>query len=160
MEDLLIDYRNNHKDINHPLIFWPSVIILLLSVVGIMWSIEIPVHFSYVSTILNWGTLFLMVMTVYCFLISFFLAIGLIPLFISTIMLFLWLENLDYSIMCISIYGITFSLYGIYRGRRIQNNLSSVIEDLQMVIIAPLWLLSIIYTKLGINVFDPTNEDN
>ncbi len=91
-------------------------------------------------------------------MISFVLAIGLIPFFISTIMLFLWLENLGYSIMYISIYGITFSLYGIYRGRRIQNNLRSVIEDLQMVIIAPILLLSKIYTKLGIYVFDPTNK--
>ena len=158
MKDLLIDYSNNHEDIRQPLIFWPSVMILLLSVVGIMWSLETPFAFSDVSPILNWGTLFLMVMTVYCFLISFVLAIGLIPFFISTIMLFLWLENLGYSIMYISIYGITFSLYGIYRGRRIQNNLRSVIEDLQMVIIAPILLLSKIYTKLGIHVFDPTNK--
>ena len=99
MKDLLIDYSNNHEDISQPLIFWPSVMILLLSVVGIMWSLETPFAFSDVSPILNWGTLFLMVMTVYCFLISFVLAIGLIPFFISTIMLFLWLENLDYSIM-------------------------------------------------------------
>ena len=131
MKDLLIDYSNNHEDISQPLIFWPSVMILLLSVVGIMWSLETPFAFSDVSPILNWGILFLMVMTVYCFLISFVLAIGLIPFFTSTIMLFLWLENLGYSIMYISIYGITFSLYGIYRGRRIQNNLRSVIEDLQ-----------------------------
>ena len=32
------------------------------------------------------------------------------------------------------------------------------ISDLQMVIIAPLLLLSKIYIKLGINVFDPTNK--
>ena len=158
MKDLLIDYSNNHEDISQPLIFWPSVMILLLSVVGMMWSLETPFAFSDVSPILNWGTLFLMVMTVYCFLISFVLAIGLIPFVISTIMLFLWLENLDYSIMYISIYSLIFSLYGIYRGRRIQNNLSSVIEDLQMVIIAPLLLLLKIYTKLGIQVFDPTNK--
>ena len=159
MKEFLIDYSNNRDVISHPLIYWPSVMVLLLSVIGIMWSFETPVHFSYVSTILNWGTLFLMVMTVYCFLISFVLAIGLIPIFISTIILFLWLENLDYSIMYISVYGLILSLYGMYRGRKIQNNLSSVIDDLQMVIIAPLLLLSKIYTKLGIKIFDPTNEN-
>ena len=159
MKDLLIDYSNNHEDISQPLIFWPSVMILLLSVVGMMWSLETPFAFSDVSPILNWGTLFLMVMTVYCFLISFVLAIGLIPIFISTIILFLWLENLDYSIMYISVYGLILSLYGMYRGRKIQNNPSSVIDDLQMVIIAPLLLLSKIYIKLGINVFDPTNKN-
>ena len=159
MKKFLIDYSNNHEGISHPLIYWPSVMILLLSIIGIMWSFETPAHFSYVSTILNWGTLFLMVMTVYCFLISFVLAIGLIPIFISTIILFLWLENLDYSIMYISVYGLILSLYGMYRGRKIQNNPSSVIDDLQMVIIAPLLLLSKIYIKLGINVFDPTNKN-
>jgi len=92
-------------------------------------------------------------------LISFVLAVGLIPMFISTIILFLWLENLDYSIMYISVYGLILSLYGMYRGRKIKNNPSSVIDDLQMVIIAPLLLLSKIYIKLGINVFDPTNKN-
>ena len=64
MKDLLIDYSNNHEDISQPLIFWPSVMILLLSVLGIMWSLETPFAFSDVSPILNCGTIFLMVMTV------------------------------------------------------------------------------------------------
>ena len=42
------------------------------------------------------------------------------------------------------------SLYGLFRGRKQNSNLASLWNDIQMIIIGPLWMLSMIYKKLGI----------
>ena len=142
----LIDYGNSHQNVRYPLIFWSAVILFPISLVGALWSIEMPVAFYIsVSPIINWGLMFLLATIIYYFIISITVAIGMIPFILCVIAFFLWLENMDYPIISISIGINIMSIYGLYRGRGKNTDFKSLWQDIQMVIIGPLWMLSRLY---------------
>ena len=147
----LIDYDSSHKNIRYPLFFWSAVIFYPISLIGILWHIEMPDAFYIdVSPIINWGIMFLLATIIYYFIISISLAIGMIPFIVCVITFFLWLENMDYPIISISIGINTTSLYGLYRGKDKHTNFNNLWQDIQMTIIGPIWMMSKIYKKLGI----------
>lgn len=142
----LIVYGNSHQNVRYPLIFWPAVILFPISLVGTLWSIEMPVTFYIsVSPLINWGLMFLLATIIYYFIISIAVAIGMIPLVVCVIAFFLWLESMDYPIISISIGINIVSVYGLYRGRDKNTGFKSLWQDIQMIIIGPLWLLSRLY---------------
>jgi|TARA_B110000263_G_scaffold98380_1_gene85928 hypothetical protein len=142
----LIDYGNSHQNVRYPLIFWSAVILFPISLVGALWSIEMPVAFYIsVSPVINWGLMFLLATIIYYFIISIAVAIGMIPFIVCVIAFFLWLENMDYPIISISIGINIMSIYGLYRGRGKNTGLKSLWQDIQMMIIGPLWMLSRLY---------------
>ena len=147
----LIDYDSSHKNIRYPLFFWSAVIFYPISLIGILWHIEMPDAFYIdVSPIINWGIMFLLATIIYYFIISISLAIGMIPFIVCVITFFLWLENMDYPIISISIGINIISLYGLYRGRNKNTNFKNLWQDMQMTIIGPIWMLSKLYKKVGI----------
>jgi hypothetical protein len=147
----LIDYDSSHKNIRYPLFFWSAVIFYPISLIGILWHIEMPDAFYIdVSSVINWGIMFLLATIIYYFIISISLAIGMIPFIVCVITFFLWLENMDYPIISISIGINIISLYGLYRGRNKHTNFKNLWQDMQMTIIGPIWMLSKLYKKVGI----------
>ena len=68
-----------------------------------------------------------------------------IPFIISLVALFLWLETIDYPIISLLVGMNITSLYGLFRGRKQNSNLASLWNDIQMIIIGPLWMLSRLY---------------
>ena len=147
----LIDYDSSHKNIRYPLFFWSAVIFYPISLIGILWHIEMPDAFYIdVSPIINWGIMFLLATIIYYSIISKSLAIDMIPFIVCVITFFLWLENMDYPIISISIGINIISLYGLYRGRNKHTNFKNLWQDMQMTIIGPIWMLSKLYKKVGI----------
>ena len=147
----LIDYDSSHKNIRYPLFFWSAVIFYLISLIGILWHIEMPDAFYIdVSSVINWGIMFLLATIIYYFIISISLAIGMIPFIVCVITFFLWLEIMHYPIISISIGINIISLYGLYRGRNKHTNFKNLWQDMQMTIIGPIWMLSKLYKKVGI----------
>ncbi len=142
MDKWLNNYSHPRQNIRYPLIYRASVLIFLISFVGILWTIEKPQEFEVISPILNWGLLFLMAAIIYYFIISITLGLGMIPFIMMVIGFFLWLENTDYSIITISIGFNIISLFGLYQGRQRINNIESLLDDIQMIIIGPICMLS------------------
>ena len=142
MDKWLNNYSRPRQNIRYPLIYRASVLIFLISFVGILWTIEKPQEFEVISPILNWGLLFLMAAIIYYFIISITLGLGMIPFIMMVIGFFLWLENTDYSIITTSIGFNIISLFGLYQGRQRTNNIESLLDDVQMIIIGPIFMLS------------------
>ena len=151
MDKWLYEYNISHQNIKHPLIFWPAVVLFVISTIGLLWSIKLIDIFQTISSpLLNLGLIFISATIIYYFIISKILAVGMIPFIISLVAFFLWLETIDYPIISLLV-GINItSLYGLFRGRKQNSNLASLWNDIQMIIIGPLWMLSMIYKKLGI----------
>ena len=104
----------------------------------------------FIVGLLNLGLIFISATIIYYFVISKMLAVGMIPFIIGIIVIFLWLENTDYPIISILI-GLNMTrLYGLFRGRKQDNNFASLMNDVQMIIIGTLWMLSKLYKKIGI----------
>ena len=148
----LSDYGDSHADIGNPGIYWLSVPILVLGTVGMLWSLPVPEEFVKISPILNWGSAFLMAAMVYYFIISISLAIGMLPFVAGVTALQLWLVDSSLSLVRISSVMFIASIIGLYVGHYEKGGIKAVCHDIQLMMIAPAWLLSNFYRRLGIPV--------
>jgi len=143
-------YEDTHQDLTYPVIFWAAVPMVVLGTVGIMWTLPIPDEFFDISPLLNWGTAFLMAAAVYYFIISVSLAIGMLPFFIGIAAIQTWLVQSDFSPLRVSIGLFVAGVIGLWMGHRNKSSLRPVLQDLQLMMIGPAWLLSVLYRRIGI----------
>lgn len=146
----LADFGASHQQISHAPVFWLAIPILILGTVGILWSLPVPDEFTRISLLLNWGTTFLLAAMVYYFVISLPLAFGMLPFVLALAAFHLWLQMSPFSGMHASLGMFVGGITGVYLGHRGQGGLRSTLDDLQHIMIAPLWVLSRLYRKLGI----------
>ena len=143
-------YEETHSDLTNPAIYWAAVPMVVLGTVGFMWSLPIPDEFFAISPLLNWGTAFLMATTVYYFIISVSLAIGMLPFIVGIAGIQTWLAQSHYSPIRVSLGLLAAGIIGLWLGHRKQKSLWPVIQDLQMMMIGPAWILSVLYRRIGI----------
>lgn len=143
-------YEETHKDLSSPVIYWAAVPMVVLGMVGVLWTLPIPDPFFEISPLLNWGTAFLMVAAVYYFIISVSLAIGMLPFVIGIAAVNLWLADSDFSHSYVSIGLLVLGIIGLWIGHRKRNSIRPVLQDLQLMMIGPAWLLSVLYRRIGI----------
>ena len=148
----LSDYGDSHADMANPGIYWLSVPILVLGTVGILWSLPIPEEFVEISPVLNWGSAFLMAAVVYYFIISVSLAIGMLPFVAGVTAMQYWLADSSLSLVRISSGMCVASIVGLYLGHHKKGGIKAVFHDIQLMMIAPAWLLANVYRRLGIPV--------
>lgn len=146
----LTNYGADHSDIGYPAIYWIAVLVLVFGTVGLLWSLPVPDKFAEISPVLNWGSTFLMAAVVYYFVISMPLAIGMLPFVFGVAAIQLWLQNSSWPPVTVAILLVAASIIGIYLGRLRNGGVKAVIRDIQMMMIAPVWLLSNIYRRFGI----------
>ena len=149
-ERWLTDYGENHQDISFAGIYWIAVLTLVIGTVGMLWSLPVPYEFEKISPILNWGSTFLMAAVVYYFIISVSLAIGMLPFLLGIAGVQNWLTSSDYSALRVSIGLLVAGIIGLWMGHRNQGSLRPVLRDLQLMMIGPAWLLSVLYRRIGI----------
>ena len=146
----LIEYGENHRDINNHGLYWLAVPMLIVGIIGLLASLPIPEAFIKISPFLNWGIVFLAVAVVYYFIISVSLAIGMLPFVLGVATLTSWLKNFDYLLIWTSV-GLTFiAVLGLWLGQYTRGGIRAVLQDIQLLMIAPMWLLSNLYRRLGI----------
>jgi uncharacterized membrane protein YGL010W len=146
----LADYGASHRNITHPLVYWLSVPITVLGTVGLLWALPIPAEFLAISPIFNWGTAFLLAAVVYYFIISLPLAFGMLPFVVAVVAFHLWLQLSPFSSLRASLGMVSGGLLGLYLGHYRGDGLRAVARDIQLMMIAPIWLLSRLYRRLGI----------
>ena len=143
-------YEDTHQDLTYPVVFWSAVPMVVLGTVGILWSLPIPDEFFEISPLLNWGTAFLMTTAVYYFIISVSLAIGMLPFVLGVAGIQTWLGQSDFSPLRVSIGLLVAGIVGLWMGHRNKSSLRPVLQDLQLMMIGPAWLLSVLYRRIGI----------
>lgn len=146
----LARYEATHKELRNPVVYWIAVPMVVVGTVGLLWTLPIPAEFYKISPLLNWGSAFLMATTVYYFIISLSLAIGLLPFLLGLAAIPMWLVDSAYPAQGVSIALLVAGIVGLGLGRG--GRITAVFEDLQLMMIGPLWLLSVIYRRLQIPV--------
>lgn len=149
-ESWLERYERNHKNLTWPLIYWAAVPMVVVGATGVLWNLPVPAEFYEISPLLNWGSAFLMVTTVYYFIISLSLAIGLLPFVLGVGGIQGWLVASDYSATRVTAGLLIAGIIGLAMGHRRERMLAATLEDLQTIMIGPAWLLSVIYRRAGI----------
>lgn len=143
-------YGASHSNLTYPVLYWISVPMVVVGTVGLLWSLPVPVQFYEISPLLNWGSAFLMATAVYYFIISLPIAIGMLPFILGVAAIQVWLQQSLYSHPHVSAGFFIGGTIGLWLGHRDQPGLRPVIADLQLMMIGPAWLLSVIYKRLGI----------
>ncbi|MGB5258266.1 MAG: hypothetical protein WBN07_01985 [Woeseiaceae bacterium] len=143
-------YEQRHTDLTNPVVYWAAVPMVVVGTVGLLWSLPAPIEFYEISPLLNWGSAFLIAATVYYFIISLSIAIGMLPFMLGLASLQLWLADSGYPAFGVSVALLVAGTVGLWLGRRRAGGLVGVLQDLQMMMIGPAWLLSVMYRRLGI----------
>ncbi len=154
IDHLLEEYGESHQNPVNKTIHWICVPLILLSILGMIWSIPVPDAMNRISSgpvPVNWTTLFILFAMIYYFRLSFSLALGMILVvaLLSTIgYLVATLVPLPLWATCLIIFIIAW--IGQFRGHHIEGKKPSFLKDLQFLLIGPIWLLSFIYKRFGI----------
>lgn len=151
-EDWLSRYAESHSELASPLVYWIAAPLVVLGTVGLLWSLPVPEEFYAISPLVNWGSLFLMATSIYYFIISVPLAIGMLPFVIGIAVFQSWLEATQPSPARIATGLLIAGLTGLLLSRRRGHTAKLVFQDLQLMMIGPAWLLSVLYRRMGIPI--------
>lgn len=146
----LSEYGDSHREIASPAAYWPAALLLVIGTVGMLWSLPVPAAFRDISPVLNWGSAFLMAAVVYYFILSVALAIGMLPFVMGVSVLQIWLAASGLPLSGVSLTLVALAVAGLWLGHRASGGLRAVFRDIQLMMIAPAWLLSNLYRRLGI----------
>lgn len=144
------EYGASHQNPVNKLLHWICVPLIVISLVGLLWSIPVPQAFTDISPALNWGTAFVMAATVYYFILSFSLALGMLPFVIVVVLAVGWMDRLDWPLWSLSGAIFVVAWAGQFVGHALEGRRPSFFKDLQFLMIGPVWLLGSVYRRLGI----------
>jgi uncharacterized membrane protein YGL010W len=150
IDNWLERYGESHQQLRNPIVFWSSVPMVVLGTVGVFWALPIPVEFHEISPLLNWGSAFLMATAIYYFIISLSLAIGMLPFLLGIAAVQLWLAQAPYPASGVSTGLLAAGTVGLFLGRGGPGSFRRLLEDFQLMMIGPVWLLSVFYKRFGV----------
>lgn len=154
-------YGESHKNPTNKLIHWICVPVIFVSLIAMLWDVRIPIKLEgelFGLAVAEWTNLGIGLLTFalcYYAVISKSLAIGMLLVAALSI----------WGAVCIGHisgeYGLTrfqggLSLFvvawiGQFIGHKIEGKKPSFLEDIQFLMIGPLWLLGFIYRRLNIS---------
>lgn len=149
-ENWLSAYGENHSRTGNRILHWIAVPLVIFGTVGLLWSLPVPREFVEISPLLNWGITFLMAAEVYYFIISISLAIGMVPLVFAIAALLTALDTMVTPFLSLSAALFALGIVGLYLGKGPDDDIRGLIRNVQLIMIAPIWLLARLYRRMGI----------
>lgn len=122
----------------------------VIGLIGLLWSVPVPAAWQQSAGALNWGTVFLMATLVYYFILSFSLAIGILPFVVAVVGIVAWMDSLPAPLWLPSGTLLLLALAGQSLGHWIERRRTCVVKDLQYLMIGPLWLLASFFRRVRI----------
>ncbi len=150
VEMWLDEYGESHRNDTNKAIHWVCVPLIVLSVLGLLWSVPVPDAFADISPAMNWATLFMMAAMVYYFIMSISLGLGMVLMTALFVLALYGLAMLPAPLWASSLVIFVGAWIGQFIGHRIEGVRPSFFKDVQFLMIGPVWLLAFLYRKLGI----------
>lgn len=143
----LTEYGESHQHPTNKLIHWICVPLIVLSLIGLLWSIPVPTVLPGLPLLANWATLFIALALVYYLLLSPPLALGMLVFSVVVIGITAWLDTFALPLWLIAVIIFVLAWIGQFIGHKIEGRKPSFFKDLQFLLIGPLWLLAFIYRR-------------
>jgi len=148
-------YGESHQNPKNKLIHWICVPVILYATVGLSWCIPrlgmdqlLP---GAAGPYLNWGTLLVAGSILFYMRLSFMLAAGMALVSAGVVAGLVLVEThvpMPLWQFCLIVFVVAW--VGQFIGHEIEGKKPSFFEDLQFLMIGPIWLLGFVYRKLGI----------
>ncbi len=151
INEWLDEYGESHKHPTNKIIHWICVPLITITLLGLLSLVDILNNDSYN---INLASIFIVFALIFYFRLSITLTIGML-FFTGTTMHYLQIFKNSYlQENLIQIYLIVFviSWIGQFIGHKIEGKKPSFFQDIQFLLIGPVWLLSFIYKKLNIKI--------
>ncbi len=148
--DWFDEYRESHAHSTNKLLHWICVPLIVLSLMGFLWSISTPDALSSISTWLNLATLVVLLAIGYYAVLSPPLAIGITIAFVALLAILQALDTLPWPMWISSLVIFVAAWIGQFIGHAIEGKRPSFMKDIQFLMIGPLWLVASLYQRLGI----------
>jgi uncharacterized membrane protein YGL010W len=144
------EYGESHQNATNKLLHWICVPPIVLSVMGLLWSIPVPQAFAAISPWLNWATLFAALSLIYYVVLSPALAVGILIGFAVLLFIVHSLDTLPWPLWATSVAIFVVAWIGQFIGHAVEKKRPSFFKDVQFLLIGPLWLVAALYGKLGL----------
>jgi uncharacterized membrane protein YGL010W len=151
VQSWLDEYGESHRNPINKTIHWICVPLILLSLIGLLWSIPVPLAFTQVSPFLNWGVLFLIAALIYYYALAWRLALGMTAVTLIVIAIVDGVSRLPASLWLVSLCVFVIAWIGQFIGHQVEGRKPSFFRDIQFLLIGPLWLLAFLYRGLRIS---------
>ena len=150
IDNWLARYEESYQGLRSPVAYWAAIPMLVLGLTALLWALPVPLEFQNISPLLNWGSAFLMVTAIYYFIISLSLAIALLPFLLGLAAIQVWLRASGLPVTAISGGLLVAGTVGLLLCRG--GALRPVIQDFQLMMLAPAWTLSLLFRHFGIPI--------
>ena len=144
------EYGESHIDPTNKLLHWVCVPLIVLALMGMIWSIPVPRLFTDAGPWLNWATLLAALALVYYASLSIRLAVGIAIVFAVMLGILGALAQLPPPLWATSIVIFIAAWIGQFIGHAVEGKRPSFFKDVQFLMIGPLWLLAALYRRFGI----------
>ena len=139
-------YGESHQNPTNKTIHWICIPWIVVSVLGLLAAIPSPFAHPW----LHWGSIVIALATAYYAMLSIPLAVGMALISAGMLAVVQGLSALPLPLWMSSLIIFVVAWIGQFIGHKIEGKKPSFFEDLQFLMIGPLWLLSAIYRRVGI----------
>ncbi len=148
LQSWLDEYGVSHQNHTNKLIHWVCVPLIMLSALGMLWTIPAGL-FAPLGPYANWATLVILASVIYYALMSPRIAIGMLLVSVVMCGVLMLLMRLPWPLFwtCVGIFAAAW--VGQFIGHKIEGRKPSFFKDLQFLLIGPAWLLAAAYRRLG-----------
>jgi uncharacterized membrane protein YGL010W len=145
-QEWLDAYGESHQNQTNKKIHWVCIPWIMISVLGLIATIPSPFGHDW----LNWATIVALLAVAYYALISIPLAIGMAVISAMMLGIVQAISGLPIPLWASSLAIFVVAWIFQFVGHKIEGKKPSFFEDLQFLLIGPMWLLAALYRKAGI----------
>ncbi len=154
MQQWLDKYGESHQNKTNKLIHWICVPTIFFSVLGLLWSIPhgfLMELFPFMGNFANFATLFILACSAFYFRLSIPIFLGMIGIATVFLLICNWIDtSFSTPLWIVSLTIFVIAWIGQFIGHKIEGEKPSFIDDLKFLLIGPAWLLSFVFSSLGI----------
>ncbi|MBX7225638.1 MAG: DUF962 domain-containing protein [Chitinophagales bacterium] len=151
IQSLLDEYGISHQNATNKLIHWICIPIIVFSLLGMLWSIPLPINVP--SVWINLASIVVLLALIFYMRLSLPIALGFV--FIGGACLYgnyVLATSLPSGMLWkVSVALFVIAWIGQFIGHKIEGKKPSFFKDLQFLLIGPAWLLHFIMKKMGIS---------
>lgn len=145
-------YGVSHQHPSNKVIHWICVPVIYWTVLAFLWSV--PTAFlGEVASWLNWAVVAVIVVQAYYFVLSWRLALGMLVINIGLLLFTDWLASVSpWPVWQVALVAFVLAWIGQFVGHKIEGKKPSFFNDLQFLMIGPIWLLADAYRRVGLRI--------
>lgn len=155
----LNEYAKDHQNRINQVLHKVCVPAIMVSLLGMLWSIPVPAAMVELGPYANWATLFIAVTLVYYVLLSPRCALAMLPVVVLSVLVVEWLGSIPWPLWQTSLTIFVVAWIGQFVGHAVEGRRPAFFRDLRFLLIGPLWVLAGPYQRLGFALARTDSQD-